>query len=126
MRSDLSRRSLLTAFVIAAGGTIAGGRRAGAVPPPEETGLSSEGLLAGHPGFQPRTAMPLPHPELPGFLSREQLARHHAEYVHAVEALRQCADITLTEPGTAGLRRLCVSLVRHDLADLLEVTPARA
>jgi len=89
MRSDLSRRSLLTAFVIAAGGTIAGGRRAGAVPPPEETGLSSEGLLAGHPGFQPRTAMPLPHPELPGFLSREQLARHHAEYVHAVEALRQ-------------------------------------
>lgn len=45
---------------------------------------------------------------------------------HAVEALRQCADITLTEPGTAGLRRLCVSLVRHDLADLLEVTPARA
>jgi hydroxymethylpyrimidine pyrophosphatase-like HAD family hydrolase len=45
---------------------------------------------------------------------------------HAVEALKQHADITLPEPGTAGLRRLCVSLVGHDLADLLEVSPARA
>ena len=31
--------------------------------------------------------MPLVHEELPGFLSREQLAAHHAEYVRAVERL---------------------------------------
>jgi superoxide dismutase len=57
-------------------------------PPPTETGLSSEGLLVGRPGFQPRTVAPLPHDELPGFLSRAQLAHHHAEYVRAVEALK--------------------------------------
>src|SRR5437667_187320 len=67
-------------------------RQVGGTPPVRCSSIMlirTPGLLAGHPGFQPRTAMPLPHPELPGFLSREQLARHHAEYVHAVEALRQ-------------------------------------
>src|SRR5882724_11062264 len=65
MGADLSRRSLLASLAVATGATIIGGRRLDAVPPPKETGLSSEGLLAGHPGFQPRTAMSLPHPELP-------------------------------------------------------------
>ena len=43
----------------------------------------------GRPGFQPRTVMPLPHPELPGFLSRAQLEAHHAEYVRDVERLKE-------------------------------------
>ena len=84
----LSRRNLLAAFTVAAAGTTLG-RRARAASPPKETGLSSEGLLVGRPGFQPRTVMPLPHPELPGFLSRERLSLHHAEYVRAVDALKQ-------------------------------------
>jgi len=45
---------------------------------------------------------------------------------NAVEALKQQADLTLTQAGTEGFRRLCTSLVTHDLADLLEVSPARA
>jgi Fe-Mn family superoxide dismutase len=57
-------------------------------PPPKETGLSAEGLLAGHAGFQPRTAMPLPYRELPGFLSRSQLDRHYAQYARDVARLK--------------------------------------
>lgn len=43
---------------------------------------------------------------------------------NAVPALKQAADITLAEPGPDGIARLCGSLVRCDLADLLEVSPA--
>jgi Fe-Mn family superoxide dismutase len=32
--------------------------------------------------------MPLPYRELPGFLSREQLAKHHEHYARAVERLK--------------------------------------
>lgn len=92
MTTMLSRRRFLASVGGAATGVlIAGG--AGAATPPKETGLSSEGLLVGHAGFQPRTTMPLPHEELPGFLSREQLARHHADYVHLVERLREAERI---------------------------------
>jgi Fe-Mn family superoxide dismutase len=75
---------------------LAGDARAAA--PPKESGLSSEGLLVGRAGFQPRTTMPLPREELPGFLSKEQLALHHAEYTRLVERLRQ-AEQALHQGG---------------------------
>jgi Fe-Mn family superoxide dismutase len=84
MSALVSRRRFLAVAGVA-GGLVASGTRAGT--PPKESGLSSEGLLAGRPGFQPRTVMPLRHQELPGFLSREQLAAHHDEYARAVERL---------------------------------------
>ena len=84
MSTMTSRRRFLSSI---AGGVVAAG--AWAAAPPKETGLSSEGLLAGRPGFQPRTVMPLPHRELPGFLSRAQLDAHHAEYVRDVERLNE-------------------------------------
>src|SRR5262249_19874479 len=67
--------------------------------PPKESGLSSEGLLVGRPGFQPRTVMPLPHEELPGFLSRGQLAAHHGEYAREVERLKQTEAALQREGG---------------------------
>lgn len=108
MTATVSRRRFLTSVGVAAAG-IALGSDAGASAPPKESGLSTEGLLVGRPGFQPRTTMPLAHEELPGFVSREQLALHHAEYARLVgrlhateEALRQGA----AESGTyAQLRR---------------------
>ena len=88
--TELTRRSFIGALAIATAGMKIHGSAGGAedASPPNETGLSSEGLLVGKPGFQPRTVAPLPHEELPGFLSRAQLAEHHAEYVRAVEALK--------------------------------------
>jgi superoxide dismutase, Fe-Mn family len=85
MTLRVSRRRFLATAGAAAGILVAGDGRAGS--PPKESGLSSEGLLVGHAGFQPRTTMPLPHEELPGFLSRDQLARHHADYARLVERL---------------------------------------
>src|SRR5712691_4901577 len=85
MSTLISRRRFL-AVAGAVGGILADGARAGT--PPKESGLSSEGLLVGRPGFQPRTIMPLPYQELPGFLSREQLAAHHEDYARAVERLK--------------------------------------
>ena len=87
MRMSLSRRRFLAATT----GILVVGT-AGAAAPPKESGLSSEGLLVGHAGFQPRTAMPLTHDELPGFLSKEQLAAHHAEYARLVERRRDTDD----------------------------------
>ena len=87
MSSGMSRRGFLAYFTAVAGGLVAGELRAAA--PPKETGLSSEGLLVGRPGFQPRTVMPLPHKELPGFLSHTQLEAHHVEYVRDVERLKE-------------------------------------
>jgi hypothetical protein len=68
----LTRRSFIGGIAIAAGAAALGGAtgQAEEVAPPSETGLSSEGLLVGKPGFQPRTVAPLPKDELPGFLSR--------------------------------------------------------
>lgn len=51
-----------------------------AVAATKETGLSYEGLLKKQPGFQPRTPAPLPVMEIPGFLSKEQLARSYGTY----------------------------------------------
>lgn len=85
---ELSRRALLARLALVSGGALLGAASSHAGTPPKETGLSSEGLLAGQPGFQPRTIAPLPHAELPGFLSRAQLEAHHAEYAHAVDRLK--------------------------------------
>jgi len=110
MRTVMSRRRFLTLATVA-GGVLAGGARAAA--PPKETGLSSEGLLAGRPGFQRRTVFPLPPQELPGFLSRAQLEAHHAEYARAVDRLRETErrlQEASTDPGRyAELRRTQVA-----------------
>src|SRR6185436_11853604 len=58
MRHPLSRRAFITSATAVTGSLIAAELRAAV--PPKETGLSSEGLLAGRAGFQPRTVMPLP------------------------------------------------------------------
>jgi Fe-Mn family superoxide dismutase len=119
----LSRRRLIAATGVAATALLLEDRASHAATPPKETGLASEGLLAGRPGFQPRTTMPLPVAELPGFLSAAQLASHHAEYVrlaerlHSIEtALRQGVESTSTY---ADLRRSQVAtaneLLLHEL-----------
>jgi superoxide dismutase len=81
----MSRRGVLASLATITGGILATELCAAS---PKETGLSSEGLLVGRPGFQPRTVMPLPHAELPGFLSRAQLETHHADYARDVEQLK--------------------------------------
>jgi superoxide dismutase len=55
--------------------------------PPKETGLSFEGLLKGHPGFQPRMPMTLAAQGIPGFLSRQQLALNYSAYRAAFDDL---------------------------------------
>src|SRR5262249_33959699 len=108
MTTTFSRRRFLASAAAAATGTLVA-RDADSAAPPKESGLSSEGLLVGHAGFQPRTVMPLPHDELRGFLTKEQLALHHAEYVRLVERLRSTEDALRTggaDPSTyAELRR---------------------
>jgi len=109
----VSRRELLAAAAVASAGIALGVCGAAAVP--KESGLASEGLLAGQAGFQPRTAMPLPYAELPGFVSAPQLAAHHAEYVRLVAALKAAEDALASladdaEPARyASLRRAQVS-----------------
>jgi Fe-Mn family superoxide dismutase len=107
MTISVSRRGFLAALTTLASGVVA--RDLWAAAPPKESGLSSEGLLAGNPGFQPRTVMPLPHRELPGFLSQEQLAAHHAEYARAVDHLKVTEQALQQEqadaPRYAELRR---------------------
>ena len=95
MSTPLSRRRFL-ASVTTVAASIATARAAS--PPPKETGLSSEGLLAGRAGFQPRTVMALPYQDLPGFLSRAQLEAHHADYARDVERLKE-AERQLKDPG---------------------------
>jgi superoxide dismutase, Fe-Mn family len=105
MTMPVSRRDVLATAAALASGAVAG--ELFAAGPPKESGLSSEGLLAGRPGFQPRTVMPLPHEAIEGFLSRERLAAHHAEYVRQVERLaateRALRDAT---PGSGGYYEL--------------------
>ena len=103
----LARRTFLRSAATAAAGIAMGSSVAlpGRPPAPRETGLSSEGLLVGKPGFQPRTAAPLPHEELPGFLSRGQLAEHHSVYLRGVEALKaaeQALEAADRSPGGSG------------------------
>jgi len=85
--TTMPRRAFLACLTTVTGSVVA--RRLRAATPPKETGLSSEGLLAGHPGFQSRTVMPLPNPELPGFLSRAQLEAHHRHYTGELDRLKQ-------------------------------------
>ncbi len=108
MSRTVSRRGVLISLAAITGGVVAGELRAA---PPRESGLSSEGLLVGRPGFQPRTVMALPHAELPGFLSRAQLEAHHADYERDVERLK-ATEKALHEPNSdryADLRRTHVA-----------------
>ncbi len=101
MTTRLSRRSFVASAALVAGG-LAADAVALAAAPPKESGLSSEGLLAGRPGFQPRSVMPLPHDELPGFLSRGQLARHHDDYLRGVERLKTTEAALRAGPANDG------------------------
>jgi Fe-Mn family superoxide dismutase len=107
MGTVMSRRGFIASVTTVAGSFVAAA--VCAAVPPKETGLSSEGLLVGRPGFQPRTVMPLPHQELPGFLSRAQLDSHHAEYVRDVERLKETEqrlqDASLDASRYGDLRR---------------------
>ena len=110
--TQITRRSFIGRLaIVAASVTIhSSAARAEDASPPRETGLSSEGLLVGKPGFQPRTIAPLPHDELPGFLSRTQLAEHHAEYVRVTETLKAAEHALSTADrspqGAAAYREL--------------------
>jgi phosphoglycolate phosphatase len=44
---------------------------------------------------------------------------------NALEPVKRCAGVVLTEAGSDGIRRLCDSLVEHDLADLLGTAAGR-
>jgi Fe-Mn family superoxide dismutase len=106
MSGFLSRRDVLVSLA-----AITAGVTRAAAAPPKETGLSSEGLLVGRPGFQPRTVMPLPLAELPGFLSRAQLEAHYADYARDVDRLK-ATEKALREEGSdryADLRRTQVA-----------------
>jgi superoxide dismutase len=116
--TTFTRRQVLGTLGVAAAVAAAG--------PPKESGLSSEGLLVGRAGFQPRTTMPLPHDELPGFLSKEQLALHHAEYARLVERLnaaeRALRDDVADPAKYAELRRTQVGAANGVLLHELYLT----
>ncbi len=84
---DAGRRRALRAAAAAASFTALGCTQRAAGQPPKESGLSYEGLLKGRPGFQPRTPLALPYAEIPGFLSKAQLARSYAAYRDAFDQL---------------------------------------
>ncbi len=83
-RRDILRLTPLVVCSLAFGTSLA---HAADTSPPKETGLSFEGLLKGRPGFQPRTPAPQPIAEIPGFLSKEQLAGNYAAYRDAFAKL---------------------------------------
>ena len=102
----VSRRGLLAGLAFAVGGAASARLWAASeeAAAPKEGGLSSEGLLVGQPGFQPRTVAPLPHAELPGFLTQAQLAGNHDAYVQAVNTLRSTeAALAKADRSPAGL-----------------------
>ena len=70
-------------------------------PPPLESGLANEGLLRGEAGFQPRHPMTLPHAEIPGFLSREQLAQSYRAYRNDFERLVVAERVLAAMPRDA-------------------------
>jgi Fe-Mn family superoxide dismutase len=76
------------------------GSRANAASP-KESGLSFEGLLKGESGFQPRKPAQLPLESIPGFLSREQLARNYSVYRDAFSKLLAAEDALRTAPRDA-------------------------
>jgi Fe-Mn family superoxide dismutase len=105
-QARVSRRGLLAGLGLAVA-AVASARLwavSDEVAAPKEGGLSSEGLLVGQPGFQPRTVAPLPHTELPGFLTQAQLAANHDAYVQAVDTLRSTeAALAKADHSPAGL-----------------------
>jgi len=105
----VSRRRMLGTMVFA-GAAFAG--RALAATPPKETGLSFEGLLKHQPGFQPRRPAPEPR-ELPGFLSRRQLARTYAVYRDAFANLL-AAEHSLATASRAPADRVAYARLRRD------------
>src|SRR2546423_13255540 len=88
--AGVSRRGVLAALALAIGGAASGRLWAASeeAAAPSETGLSSEGLLAGQPGFQPRTVAPLPHAEPAGFPAQAPPAAHPAAYLQAGDTPR--------------------------------------
>src|SRR5262245_29698260 len=94
----VSRRGLLAGLALAVGGVASAQLWAASeeAAAPKEGGLSSEGLLVGQPGFQPRTVAPLPYPQLPGVLSRAQLAANHEAYKQSVDALHAAESALAT------------------------------
>jgi Fe-Mn family superoxide dismutase len=96
----LSRRRFVASVALTAGTGFT--RHLYAAAPPKESGLSQEGLLAGKAGFQPRTTMPLPHDQLPGFLSQPQLLEHHAVYRREVQLLKTAEEALKGGSADAG------------------------
>lgn len=103
---DRGRRRLVRAALLTISAAFLGnfGSRASAAPP-RESGLSFEGLLKGEPGFQPRKPAPLPLESIPGFLSKEQLARNYAVYRDAFSRLLAAEDALKTAPRDAAHAR---------------------
>jgi Fe-Mn family superoxide dismutase len=119
---DAGRRRVLRAAAAAASGLAAVSvtaafvkRAAAATPPPKETGLSYEGLLKDEPGFQPRMPAPLPVAELPGFLSKAQLARSYAVYRKAFASLLDAEKALDDAPRDAAHADRYVALRRQQL-----------
>jgi Fe-Mn family superoxide dismutase len=92
-----SRRRVLAGLLVAVASTV--NRRVWAAEEstaPKEGGLSSEGLLVGQPGFQPRTLAPLPYAELPGFLTQVQLEGSYDAYKQAFDTFRSTENALAT------------------------------
>jgi superoxide dismutase len=109
-----SRRTFLGTVAVATAGLTLWRRHglAAEPPAPKEGGLSSEGLLAGQPGFHGRSAAPLSYEEVPGFLSRTQLTAHYAEYVKAVDSLK-AADQALATATRDPANLSAYAALRH-------------
>jgi superoxide dismutase len=95
------RGFLVAALTLGAAAATRGIACAAAAPspaPPPESGLSYEGLLKGEAGFQPRRPIALPHPEILGFLSHDQLAQNYRAYRHDFERLMVAERVLATMP----------------------------
>lgn len=101
----IARRELLSAALTLAAAAAAIGGVAGAASelplPPPESGLASEGLLKGEAGLQPRRPMALPHPEIFGFLSHDQLAQSYQAYRRDFERLVVAERVLASMPRDA-------------------------
>jgi superoxide dismutase, Fe-Mn family len=119
LRDRNRRDALRAAATLAAIATVAGPVRA-AVAAAKEAGLSYEGLLKGTLGFQPRQPAPLPVDEIPGFLSRAQLARTYSVYRHAFD------DLLAAETALRGASQSPADPKEYALLRNKQVTSANA